>query len=79
MTFPGWLSRNAILTPVAVIRMAQSIPGDSGGPVWQLGADSTTATVVCTWLGEHLDGNATRYGRFISLTDILVGVAELQR
>ena len=55
--------------------MAQSIPGDSGGPVWQLSADNT-ATVIGIWLGEHFDGNGSRYGRFIGLTDILVDVAD---
>ena len=54
--------------------MAQSIPGDSGGPVWQLAPDNG-ATVIGIWLGEHDEPNGTHSGRFISLTDVLVNVA----
>jgi hypothetical protein len=39
----------------------------------------TSASVIGTRLGEQFDGNATRYGRLVSLTDIPVDVAELQR
>jgi streptogrisin B len=48
--------------------MAQSIPGDSGGPVWQI--SSTGAVIVGIWLGEHIDVAGNHYGRFISLSDI---------
>lgn len=54
--------------------MAPSIPGDSGGPVWQFARD-TTATVIGIWLGEHNEANGIHYGRFISLTDILGNIA----
>lgn len=53
--------------------MPQSIPGDSGGPVWQPGGDG--ATVIGIWLGEHIEPNGANYGWFISLTDVLVSVA----
>ena len=33
--------------------MPNSIPGDSGGPVWQISARG--AVVVGIWLGEHID------------------------
>ncbi|MEE6140405.1 hypothetical protein SKC41_29340 [Mycobacterium sp. 050128] len=56
--------------------MAQSIPGDSGGPVWQLARDNAgTANVIGIWLGEHIEPNGTHYGRFINLTDVLVNIA----
>ena len=45
-----------------------SIPGDSGGPVWQVSASG--AVFVGIWLGEHIDSGGTHYGRFISLADI---------
>jgi len=48
--------------------MPDSIPGDSGGPVWQVSA--TGAVIVGIWLGEHIDSGGTHYGRFISLADI---------
>lgn len=58
----------------------QSIPGDSGGPVWQLNPDiAGTATVVGIWLGEHIEADGLRLGRFISLTDVLVNVAAKTR
>lgn len=60
--------------------MAQSIPGDSGGPVWQLAHDDAgTASVIGIWLGEHIEPNGAHYGRFISLTDVLVNVAAKTR
>jgi hypothetical protein len=48
--------------------MPQSIPGDSGGPVWQVSA--TGAVIVGIWLGEHIDAHGTHYGRFIDLADV---------
>jgi streptogrisin B len=48
--------------------MPQSIPGDSGGPVWQISA--TGAVIVGIWLGEHVDAHGTHYGRFIDLADV---------
>ncbi len=55
--------------------MPQSIPGDSGGPVWQLGSDSS-ATVIGIWLGEHFEPNGPRYGRFTALTDVLADISD---
>lgn len=56
--------------------MAESIPGDSGGPVWQLNHDNAgTANVIGIWLGEHHETSTSHSGRFISLTDVLVNVA----
>jgi streptogrisin B len=49
--------------------MPDSIPGDSGGPVWQPGRDGS-ATIVGIWLGQHIDKDGS-FGRFTSLTDIL--------
>ena len=40
--------------------MPQSIPGDSGGPVWQI--STTGAVIVGIWLGEHIDAHGTHYG-----------------
>jgi hypothetical protein len=48
--------------------MAPSIPGDSGGPVWQISA--TGAVIVGIWLGEHIDDRGAHYGRFIDLADV---------
>ena len=50
-------------------RMPQSIPGDSGGPVWQPSRDGG-ATTVGIWLGQHVDQDGA-FGRFASLTDVL--------
>jgi V8-like Glu-specific endopeptidase len=55
--------------------MPRSIPGDSGGPVWQL-TRNNTATVIGVWLGEHTDPDGSRYGRFTALTDILADITE---
>ena len=49
--------------------MPASIPGDSGGPVWQPGRDGS-ATIVGIWLGQHIDKDG-EFGRFTSLTDIV--------
>lgn len=49
--------------------MRDSIPGDSGGPVWQPGRDGS-ATIVGIWLGQHVDKDGS-FGRFTSLTDVL--------
>lgn len=49
--------------------MPRSIPGDSGGPVWQPGQDGRAA-IVGIWLGQHDDQDGT-YGRFTSITDVL--------
>lgn len=61
-------------TQFATSGMPQSIPGDSGGPVWQL-TRNNTATVVGIWLGEHIEPNGPRYGRFTGLTDVLADIA----
>lgn len=69
----GSLDSRLIATQYLTSGMPQSIPGDSGGPVWQPSGNG--ATVIGIWLGEHIEANGTYYGRFISLTDILVNVA----
>jgi len=46
------------------------IPGDSGGPVWQLNPD-TSATIVGIWIGEQTSADGTRDGVFISLLDAM--------
>jgi hypothetical protein len=46
------------------------IPGDSGGPVWQLNPD-TSATIVGIWIGEQTRADGTRNGVFISLVDAM--------
>ena len=46
------------------------IPGDSGGPVWQLNSD-TSATIVGIWIGEHINDDGTHNGVFISLVDVM--------
>lgn len=50
--------------------MPRSIPGDSGGPVWQPGRDGSAA-IIGIWLGQHDDQDGT-YGRFTSITDVLL-------
>jgi streptogrisin B len=62
-------------TQFATSGMPQSIPGDSGGPVWQLGPDNS-ATVIGIWLGEHIEPNGPRYGRFTGLTDVLADIRD---
>lgn len=54
--------------------MPRSIPGDSGGPVWQL-TNRNTATIIGIWLGEHLEPTGKHYGRFTGLTDVLADIA----
>ncbi|WAJ47973.1 hypothetical protein OK015_28925 (plasmid) [Mycobacterium sp. Aquia_216] len=72
----GSLDGRLIASQYLTTGMAQSIPGDSGGPVWQLAHDNAgTASVIGIWLGEHIEPNGAHYGRFISLTDVLVNVA----
>ena len=48
--------------------MAAGIPGDSGGPVWQISHNG--AVVVGIWLGDHTDSDGIRHGRFIDLVDV---------
>jgi streptogrisin B len=55
--------------------MPRSIPGDSGGPVWQLAHDDT-ATVIGVWLGEHNDPDGSHYGRFTALADVLADITD---
>ena len=55
--------------------MARSIPGDSGGPVWQL-TDRNTASIVGIWLGDHLEPGGAHYGRFTPLTDVMADIAD---
>jgi streptogrisin B len=42
----GQLADDMLINEYLATGMAPSIPGDSGGPVWQLNADATSATVV---------------------------------
>ena len=53
--------------------MPRSIPGDSGGPVWQLDRNGN-ASVIGIWLGEHTEPNGPRYGRFTGITDVLADI-----
>ena len=46
------------------------IPGDSGGPVWQLNSD-TSATIVGIWIGDHTNDDGTHNGVFTRLVDVL--------
>ncbi|WP_006243432.1 hypothetical protein [Mycolicibacterium tusciae] len=57
-----------------VTGMPESVPGDSGAPVWQPASDGT-ATIVGIWLGEHHTHSGTRTGRFTSLTESLTELA----
>ena len=47
-----------------------SAAGDSGGPVWMTRRDGS-AVLVGVWLGQHIDGDGNRYGRFITLAAAL--------
>jgi hypothetical protein len=71
----GALHSRLFGTQFATSGMPQSIPGDSGGPVWQLGRDNS-ATVIGIWLGEHIEPNGPRYGRFTGLTDVLTDITD---
>lgn len=72
----GSLDGRLIASQYLTTGMAQSIPGDSGGPVWQLAHDDAgTASVIGIWLGEHIEPSGIHYGRFISLTDVLFNIA----
>jgi len=53
--------------------MPQSIPGDSGGPVWQLN-HTVGATIVGIWLGEHIKADGTHFGRFMTMPDVFAGI-----
>lgn len=69
----GELHDRLVGTQFATSGMPRSIPGDSGGPVWQPARDG--ATVIGIWLGEHIESNGPRYGRFTALTDVLADIA----
>jgi streptogrisin B len=58
----------------STLGMTDSLPGDSGGPVWQPNPDGT-ATVVGIWLGEHTTAAGRRSGRFSNLYDALDAVS----
>ena len=79
-TVCGQLDGRLIGYQYSVTGMPESIPGDSGAPVWQPAADGT-ATVVGIWLGEHYTHSGTRTGRFTSLTGSIteLALAGLQR
>lgn len=46
--------------------MPESMPGDSGGPVWIHNNDGR-AHIIGIWLGEKITATKTVYGRFASL------------
>lgn len=69
----GQLHSRLFGTQFATSRMPRSIPGDSGGPVWQLDGNGN-ATVIGIWLGEHTEPNGPRYGRFTGITDVLADI-----
>lgn len=69
----GDLHGRLIGTQFATKGMPPSIPGDSGGPVWQ--PNRNTATIIGIWLGEHIEPDGPRYGRFTALTDVLADIA----
>jgi len=71
----GTLHGRLTATQYATSGMPASIPGDSGGPVWQLNPDRS-ATVVGIWLGEREDTDGQRYGRFTGLVDVLADIAD---
>lgn len=71
----GHLHSRLFGTQFATGGMPQSIPGDSGGPVWQLGPGNSAA-VIGVWLGEHIEPNGSRYGRFTALTDVLADITD---
>ena len=71
----GSLHSRLVGTQFTTDGMPQSIPGDSGGPVWQLGPGNS-ATVIGIWLGEHIEPNGPRYGRFTALTDVLADITD---
>ncbi|MGQ9352444.1 hypothetical protein [Mycolicibacterium gilvum] len=79
-TVCGQLDGRLLGYQYSVTGMPESIPGDSGAPVWQPASDGT-ATIVGIWLGEHHAHSGTRTGRFTSLTESLTDlvVAGLQR
>jgi streptogrisin B len=60
----GQLADSMLANQYLTTGMARSIPGDSGGPVWQLNADATSATVVGIWLGEHNNSQGGRNRSF---------------
>lgn len=70
----GQLGRRLTGTQYTTSGIGQSLPGDSGGPVWQA-SERGTATLVGIWLGERITGNGARYGRFAALPEILSGMA----
>ncbi|GAB4995420.1 hypothetical protein MAHJHV58_47340 [Mycobacterium avium subsp. hominissuis] len=69
----GALHDRLVGTQFTTSGMPRSIPGDSGGPVWQ--PSRTGATVIGIWLGEHIEPDGSRYGRFTGLTDVLADIA----
>lgn len=73
-TVCGQLDGRLIGYQYSVTGMPESVPGDSGAPVWQPAADGT-ATVVGIWLGEHHTHSGTRTGRFASLTGSITELA----
>lgn len=73
-TVCGQLDGRLIGYQYNVTGMPESVPGDSGAPVWQPASDGT-ATIVGIWLGEHHTHSGTRTGRFTSLTESLTELA----
>jgi hypothetical protein len=69
----GDLHGRLIGTQFTTAAMPSSIPGDSGGPVWQ--PNPTGASLIGIWLGEHIDPDDARYGRFTAITDVWADIA----
>jgi streptogrisin B len=69
----GDLHDRLVGTQFTTSGMPRSIPGDSGGPVWQ--PNRTGATIIGIWLGEHIEPSGSSYGRFTGLTDVLADIA----
>lgn len=70
----GQLGERLIGYQYTTTGMPASIPGDSGGPVWQL-SRGETAIIVGIWLGEHITADGVSYGRFTTLPDAIANLA----
>ena len=71
----GQLAAGMLINQYLTTGMARSIPGDSGGPVWQLNRDGASATIVGIWLGEHDNDSGGHNGRFYPLTHAIADLA----
>jgi len=71
----GQLAGGMLINQYLTTGMVRSIPGDSGGPVWQLNADGASVTIVGIWLGEHNNDSGGHNGRFYPLTHAIADLA----